>query len=195
MNSRKKHNPKAAALASEKCPVCPDNPDLLLLRDAAADERQAIADYLDAARKTCFTELFLEVAEDEMKHYVMTMGLLATLDPVQAEEFKKVGLDMLVLDRAPANNWLATTKQMINNNVAANVPSKEDIENIQYLTKALNDELHAVNKYQTYMEKAKCESVKYLFCQLMNDEKEHVAEFTDALFCITEEPVTEVGFD
>ena len=33
--------------------------------------------------------------------------------------------------------------------------------------------------------------VKELFCHLMNEEKEHVAEFTAALFRLTHEPLPE----
>ena len=64
---------------------CPNHPDLYLLRDAAADERGAIADYLACAAETCLDEIFLDVAEDEMEHYAETMRLISWLDPVQAE--------------------------------------------------------------------------------------------------------------
>ena len=37
---------------------CPNHPDLYLLRDAAADERGAIADYLACAAETCLDEIF-----------------------------------------------------------------------------------------------------------------------------------------
>ena len=60
---------------------CPNHPDLYLLRDAAADERGAIADYLVCAAETCLDEIFLDVAEDEMEHYAETMRLISWLDP------------------------------------------------------------------------------------------------------------------
>ena len=67
-------------------PPCPpetdgaDHPDLYLLRDAAADEAGAIADYLACAAETCLDEIFLDVAEDEMEHYAETMRLISWLD-------------------------------------------------------------------------------------------------------------------
>ena len=62
--------------------------DLYLLRDAAVDERGAIADYHLRA-ETCLDEIFLDVAEDEMEHYAETMRLISWLDPVQAEMFRR----------------------------------------------------------------------------------------------------------
>ncbi|MEG6585850.1 ferritin-like domain-containing protein [Dendrosporobacter sp. 1207_IL3150] len=182
MTERKKSSQKDAVLAelsfNYKCPICPDDPDLLLLREAAADERNAISLYLNSARKTAFPELFIEAAEDEMLHYAAIMRLICALDPVQEEEFRKVGLD-----------FLTRAKEKTGDNTS--IPSREDVENVDYLTRALNDELITVNKYQVFMEKAKHEHTKKLFCYLMNSEKEHIAEFTDALFCVTEEPLTE----
>jgi len=74
---------------------CPNHPDLYLLRDAAADERGAIADYLTCAAETCLDEIFLHVAEDEMQHYVETMRLISIFDPVQAEMLREEGLGVL----------------------------------------------------------------------------------------------------
>ena len=59
------------------------------------------------------------------------------------------------------------------------------------ITKAIQDELHAINKYQRYMNDAEEPRVKELFAILMNEEKEHVAEFTAALFRLTHEPLPE----
>ena len=63
---------------------CPNHPDLYLLRDAAADERGAIADYLACAAETCLDEIFLDVAEDEMEHYAETMRLISGLIRIQS---------------------------------------------------------------------------------------------------------------
>jgi rubrerythrin len=54
---------------------------------------------------------------------------------------------------------------------------------------SIEDELKAINKYQRYMNEACHPEVKTLFCHIMNEEKEHVAEFTKALFCLTHEPL------
>ena len=70
-------------------------------------------------------------------------------------------------------------------------PRKKDLVAIRCLTKAIQDELHAINKYQTYMGEAEEPQVKKHFCELMNEEKEHVAEFTAALFELTNEPLPE----
>lgn len=173
-----------------ECLECPDHPDLLLLRDAAADEREAVAFYLEAAKNTQFTELFLDVAEDEMHHYVKIMRHISMLDPVQTAELKKQNLNILTIDRFKAK-WQQKYCAPNQSETPPLMPSDKDIATIDYLTKALVGELKAINKYQKYMNKALTDYNKHLFCHLMNDEKEHVAEFTAALFELTHEPLPE----
>lgn len=173
---------------------CPNHPDLYLLRDAAADERGAIADYLTCALDTCLDEVFLNVAGDEMEHFVETMRLISVFDPVQAEMLEEEGLGCLVMKRPPGRpKWTNTGTASLEAGDSTEVvpPRKKDLPAIRCLTKAIQDELHAINKYQRYMNQAEDPRVKEHFCELMNDEKEHVAEFTAALFEITHEPILE----
>ncbi len=188
------------AKAGHSCPPycmpdmdeCPNHPDLYLLRDAAADERGAIADYLTCAAETCLDELFLDVAEDEMQHYVETMRLISLFDPVQAEMLEEEGLDFLVMKRpAGKPKWTPVNKAAEEQDVEVIPPKKKDLPAIRCITKAIQDELHAINKYQRYMNEAEDGRVKEHFCELMNEEKEHVAEFTAALFKLTHEPLPE----
>lgn len=171
---------------------CPDHPDLFLLRDAAADERGAIADYLTCAVETCIHEVFLDVAEDEMRHYVETMRLISIFDPVQKRMLKEEGLDILTMKRrAGKQKWVPPYNTQEDQDVQVSPPNKKNLSAIRCLTKAIQDELHAINKYQEYMNIAEDHRVKEHFCKLMNEEKEHVAEFTAALFKLTNEPLQE----
>ncbi|GBG56433.1 hypothetical protein SPFL3102_00234 [Sporomusaceae bacterium FL31] len=171
---------------------CPDHPDLCLLRDAAADERGAIADYLDCALSTCVKDVFLHVAEDEMRHYVQIMRMISSLDPIQAEMLEDADLDFLTLARPIGRpKWTNAKAAAQEDDVQVVLPNKKDICAIRCLTKAIQDELHAINKYQRYMNQAQESEVRDLFCELMNEEKEHVAEFTSALFKLTNEPLPE----
>lgn len=174
------------SMPENKCTECPDHPDLLLLRDAAADEREAIALYLEAAKNTSFTEIFLHIAEEEMHHYLMIMKHISILDPVQTAYLQKENLDMLTMGRVQAK-W--KHKYCVPVTEEAPLPSAQDIQAIHYLTKALISELQAINKYQRYMNKTLSDHNKHLFCLIMNEEKEHVAEFTAALFELTHEPL------
>ncbi|MCX7780754.1 MAG: ferritin-like domain-containing protein [Negativicutes bacterium] len=175
---------------------CPNNPDLLLLRDAAADERKAVLQYLNAARDNCLAELFLDVAEDEMHHYVEIMQQIVRLDSVQADMFREVNLNMMTLGR-PAKNTPKKWNYMNQQNAAAEdaeelsvaLPDERDMPAICHLTAGLVEEFAATNKYQRYMNEACDPRVKELFCHLMNEEKEHIAEFTAALFDLTGEPL------
>ena len=175
---------------------CPCHPDLILLRDAAIDERNAILEYLTAAHDCYLPELFLHTAQDEMRHFFQTMRQINRLDPIQAEAFREVGLDMLTTSRLTANNKKKTASPVASASVQqaeaalSALPCERRMPTIAALTQALTGELAAINKYQCYMCKAKDPQVQTLFCQLMNDEKEHVAEFTAALFDMTQEPLT-----
>lgn len=178
---------------SNEMEECPNHPDLYLLRDAAADERGAIADYLECAvNNPCVAEVFLDAAEDEMQHYIETMRLISMLDPVQAEMLEEQDLDYLTMKR-PISKAKSVKKMQAQEEEDVQVipPHKKDLAAIRCLTKAIQDELHAINKYQRYMNEAEEPQVKEHFCELMNEEKEHVAEFTAALFDLTHEPLPE----
>lgn len=192
--NRPKTKTKVLAETDIVCPIeeCPSSPDLLLLRDAAADERTAVAFYLDAARNSCLPQLFLDIAEDEMEHYVETMREISRLDPVQANMFRAEGLDMLLATRPllkPQAKVLFRPKEVEASDAKVSLPGRKDLPTINLLTKALTDELQAVNKYQRYMLDAENTEVQLLFCHLMNEEKEHIAELTAALFELTHEPL------
>lgn len=171
---------------------CPNDCDLYLLRDAAADERGAIANYLGCALETCLEEVFFDVVEDEMRHYLETMKLISLLDPIQAKMLEEADLDFLVMKRVPSSNTKWGKPNVTTEKQDAKVlpPTKKDLPAIRCLTQAIQDELHAINKYQKYMNQAENQRVKDHFCKLMNEEKEHVAEFTAALFELTHEPLS-----
>lgn len=189
--TRKPSKGNLVAGIHDNCDECPDCPDLLLLRDAAADERNAIAFYLEAARTTCMPRLFLDVAEDEMQHYVEIMREISRLDPVQAEMLRNADLGMLLMTRPvyKPKAKAAIVKQVEAADAQIVPPDREDMPTVHTLTKALTGEFEAANKYQRYMKEAETREVKRLFCKLMNDEKEHIAEFTAALFELTNEPL------
>ena len=95
---------------------------------------------------------------------------------------------MLVMKRPIGKPKWATAKKPEAADVA--VPPGKRFARRSIITKAIQDELHAINKYQRYMNDAEEPRVK-TFCHLMNEEKEHVAEFTAALFRLTHEPLPE----
>lgn len=191
--SRKPSKAKAVAEAQGACLTedCPNHPDLLLLRDAAADERTAIAFYLEAARTSCMPRLFLDVAADEMEHFIELMREISRLDPVQARIFREEGLDVLLMTRPlfKSKTKAANAKNCEEKDNQVVPPDCKDMPTIALLTKALSDELQAANKYQRYMAEAEDPEVQQLFCHIMNDEKEHIAKFTAALFELTNEPL------
>ncbi len=181
---------------------CPDDPCLLMLRDTAVAEREAILFYLEAAGMVCgdLRRLFLDTAEDEMQHFVMTMRHIAALDSVQAEALEEVGLDALLAQRGMAPKWASGWQPdcacpLADETVHVPMPSApeagNDLTPVCLLTKALTSELEAVNKYQKFMEKTSDPACCRHFCHLMNDEKEHVASFIAALYDLTGEPPPE----
>lgn len=182
--------------------ICPDDPCLIMLRDTAIAEREAILFYLEAAAMVCgdLRRLFLDTAEDEMRHFVLTMRLISELDRVQAEALEEVGLDVLLMQRGMAPKWAAgwhpdCACPLEAETMHAPMPPAPEAENdltpVCLLTKALTSELEAVNKYQKFKEKTSDSTCCRHFCHLMNDEKEHVASFIAALFDLTGEPPPE----
>lgn len=184
-----KKSPKNKVLAETDtagtAEACPNHPDLLLLRDAAADERNAIAFYLEAARDSCVCQLFLDIAADEMRHFAELMQMVSCLDPVQAQIFSEAGLDTLVT----AHPLRPKNKNKKVDDPQGILPDRKDMVTVNFLTRAIVDELQAINKYQRYMQAAESPAVARLFCRIMNEEKEHLAEFTAALFELTNEPL------
>ena len=155
---------------------CPTDPDLLLLRINAKGERAAIAFYLMASTKTSgsLCHLFLDTSRDEMMHFRRSMILLAKYDPMQAQAFEEVGINL------PFHGF---RKSQSTNNYCY----QDRLEVIDLLTRAITDELEAINLYQESYEKACHDDVKTLFCKNGNDEKMHVAEFWRALMMFTKE--------
>jgi len=153
---------------------CPTDPDLLLIRQNAKGERQAIAFYLRASSMTrgSLCQLFLDTARDEMMHFRKSMIILAKYDPQQAQAFENVGINL--------------PDELRKNQSSTNCPH-DKLEIIDLLTKAITDELEAINMYQESYEKASHDDVKALFCSNANDEKVHVAEFWKALMVFTKE--------
>ena len=145
---------------------CPNHPDLYLLRDAAADGGARSPTTLACAAETCLDEIFLDVAEDEMEHYAETMRLISWLDPVQAEMLAEEALDVLVMKRPIGKPKWATAKKARKRRMSRS-PGQKDLPAVQCITKAIQDELHAINKYQRY-ERRRGTRVKELF--LPSDE-------------------------
>jgi rubrerythrin len=167
------------------------DPSLALLRKTAVAEREAIIFYLGAANLVDrdLRALFLAIAEDEMRHFVQTMTLIAGLDPVQAKALEASGLGILIMPRAATPRWAggwpptcAPLPEPTNGQPAGTMTAAG------LLTKAMNSELDAVNLYQDFTEKTRATASCDHFCRLMNDEKHHVAQFIAALYELTCEP-------
>lgn len=175
--------------------ICPDEPCLILLRDTASAERKAIAFYLEGALAECrLADLFTHIAEEEMIHYVEIMRLISRLDPVQAEFLEEESLDFLVLQRTAMPKWSPIFKgghsPADDDDFLALPPERKAVKALNLLTQALVDEFAAINQYQSAMACTDHVGCQELFCHIMNEEKEHVAELTAALFRLTHEPPT-----
>lgn len=193
------------------------NPDLIFLRDDLADEVGAIVGYLECAREVKDRRLsrrFREIARDEEGHYAQLLQMIASLDPVQAEELSKQELSLLAtmgykpqpmpgmpgmqampgmprvpgMQGLPAGNMSCPTCPQ-----HAKYPAEEDEEeqlkrhyrpfdrDLECLRNALRDELHAINAYQRQIAATHNTAIQNLLTPIMNQEKEHVAEFTKLL--------------
>ena len=100
-------------------------------------------------------------AEDEMEHYAETMRLISWLDPVQAEmlaeEARRAGNE--TADRQAEMGY----RQKAPEAADVAVLRAKDLPAVQCITKAIQDELHAINKYQRYMNDAEEPALRSFF--------------------------------
>ena len=126
-----------------------------LLRDAAADERGAIADYLALRPKLCLMRFSRMLPKSEMEH-CGNDGLFPGLIRSRPKCSQKK-LDVLVMKR-PIGHGNGHAKKPRKRRMSRSPPGKDFAS-----SKAIQDELHAINKYQRYMNDAEEPALRELF--------------------------------
>lgn len=176
-------------------PAAWQEPCLVMLRETAMAVRETILLYLGAANALSGNqrELFLAVAEDEMRHFVTTMQLIAVHDAVQAKTLEEAGLDVFVVPRLAVSKWAGGWPPTCGplpipppDNPGG--PAAQIMPAVSLLTKAVNRELSAINLFQCFGERANPGVGREHFGKLMENDKHHVAQFIAALYELTCEP-------
>jgi rubrerythrin len=175
------------------------------LRTDATNELIAILTYrrfLGESRQHETRHVLEHVINVEIGHFVELMKMIACLDPVQAEEFKRHDLSRILYRTAapsgpmpsiPGSNMRGRasgdTPPLLADGLT--LPHLHDIaaaaDDIDRLDMSIEEELTAINGYQEHIEAAMHEQVKTLFAGIMNSEKDHVAMFLEAAFMIAHE--------
>jgi rubrerythrin len=175
------------------------DPALIFLREDIADELGAMVGYLECAsliKDYRISERFREVANDEWGHFTRLMGMLATMDPVQAEEFKKQDLSKLFVQNEvvvpmgmgiPVQCQSCTQSDRHRHEYIDKRPYTIDERIIECLRNAIRDELYAINAYQKQITPSTNPVIQNLLTTIMNKEKEHVSEFTQLFYAIYQE--------
>lgn len=150
---------------------CPVDIHLIFLRQDLAREIKAVKYYMEAAYAIGgeLGQLFFHEALDEATHVVMLMRLLAKYDPLQGEEFRNRGLNLISEAVSPPNE----------------VKRKKDISRekiIEYLSEAVDFELETINRYQRQIEVSTNSEIADQLCHIMNHEKDDTAVFAKKLF-------------
>lgn len=171
-------------------------PVLFFLREAIADELGAIVGYLECAnlaKDYRISEQFRQVADDETCHFLRLMGMLANLDPLQAEEFRKTSL-LSVLSRSettvplgmgiPAQCQTCNQPERRRRDNGDKRPYVVDELVMECLRNSIQDELRAINAYQKYISELTNPMIQNLLIQIMNKEKEHFGEFVKIFYAI-----------
>ncbi len=175
------------------------DPVLYFLREDIADELGAIVGYLECAdlvKDYRISSIFREVANDEKEHFIRLMGILAQMDPFQAKEFQRAGFSEVLSGNESANPFST-------NPYGAGFPFQcqtclkperrrhdynekrmymADDRTMECLQNAIRDELKAINAYQKQLKETANPAIQNSLTLIMNQEKEHVSEFTK-LFC------------
>jgi rubrerythrin len=177
------------------------DPALIFLREDIADELGAMVGYLECAgliKDYRISERFREVANDEMGHFNRLMGMLATLDPVQADEFKKHDLLKLFVQNEatvplgvpvgiPSQCQACSKPERHRHDYIDKRPLPVDEHIIECLRNAIRDEFYAINAYQKQITTSTNPVIQNLLTTIMNKEKEHVSEFTQLFYAIYRE--------
>ncbi len=175
------------------------DPVLYLLREDIADELGAIVGYLECAdlvKDYRISSVFREAAHDEKEHFIRLMGVLAQMDSFQAQEFQRAGFSEF-------SNGNGSSIPFSSNPFGTGFPfqcqaclkperhrhdSNEkrmymaDDRTMECLQNAIRDELKAINAYQRQLKETTNPVIQNVLTLIMNQEKEHVSEFTK-LFC------------
>ncbi len=172
------------------------DPVLYFLREDIADELGAIVGYLECAtlsKDYRIGALFREIANDEMEHFIRLMGALAQMDSVQAEQFQKTGFSEVLMGIEGTNPYgmgfpsqcqacLKPERRRHDNNDKRMYMA--DDRTIECLQNAIRDELKAINAYQRQLKETTNPAIQNLLTVVMNQEKEHVSEFTKLFYAI-----------
>jgi rubrerythrin len=172
------------------------DPVLYFLREDIADELGAIVGYLecaDLAKDYRIGSLFREIANDEMEHFIRLMGALAQNDSVQAEEFQKTGFSEVLMGTQGTNPYgigypfqcqacLKPEKRRHDYNDKRVYMADDRM--VECLQNSIRDELKAINAYQRQLKETSNPAIQNLLTVIMNQEKEHVSEFTKLFYAI-----------
>ena len=90
----------------------------------------------------------------KMEHYAETMRLISWLDPVQVKCSRGKSSRRAGNETADGQAEMGYRQKSPEAADVAVPPGQKDLPAVQCITKAIQDELHAINKYQRYMNDA-----------------------------------------
>ena len=136
---------------------CPNHPDLYLLRTPLrTGGARSPTTWL--ARPKLVDEIFLDVAEDEMEHYAETMRLISLIR--SSRNARRRSSRRAGNETADRQAEMGYPPKKPRSGGCRGPPGKKICPPFNHHLKAIQDELHAINKYQRYMNDAEEPRVK-----------------------------------
>ena len=143
-----------------------------LLREGMIAEIVAINDYsyfMTLTDNKDVKNIFLDIMEDEKKHYGMFLSSLRNIDKEEAEEYKKAKDHIKIEHKS-------------NNKDGIGKGEKDNL--FIHVREAIKGELEAIILYENIIENLDDEVLKELVREITREEKEHTEELTRALILL-----------
>jgi rubrerythrin len=130
-------------------------------------EKNAIKLYEDLANKVSdnrISKILLDVANEEKEHVGEILKAISSIESIK-EDIEK---------------GKEEAKRKVNSNIF-NIFKVNNSKDLEYVLNAINDELNAINTYETFLDNLEDKKNKEITEKLIKDEKTHVGEFIKIL--------------
>jgi len=141
--------------------------DLQILQQILLMEKNAIKLYEELANKASdkrISQILLDVANEEKEHVGEVLKAISTMENMKKE----------------IESGKEEAKRNINSNIF-NIFKINNSKDLEYVMDAINDELNAINTYESFLENLEDPKNKKIVESLIKDEKVHVGEFIKIL--------------
>ena len=152
--------------------------DLQILQQILLMEKNAIRLYEDLANKASdkrISKILLDVANEEKKHVGEVLKAISAIENMKKD----------------VESGKEEAQRKVNSNIF-NIFRINNSKDLEYVLNAINDELNAINTYESFLENLEDPKNKEIVESLIKDEKVHVGEFIKILDFVDSESIEHI---